>query len=144
MPRLKRLSPILLGFFLTVMLASCAAKTESKHTEDAFDWAHGDPVAFLHFLHAKKNDPCPTFAVAGVPETWLKKEHIPRLQALLDSQEPCANVHSIYSSLRDCEPSTIGHEAAFLIEGFREGSYPPEMNSGRAVLDMEALKRLDT
>ncbi|VVS95619.1 hypothetical protein [Desulfoluna spongiiphila] len=138
----KRRSLILPALLLTVMLASCAAKTESKHTEDAFEWAHGDPVAFLEFLRIKKNDPCPTFAVAGVPDTWLKKEHIPRLQERLDSREPCANVHSIYSSLRDCDPSTVGHEAAFLIEGFRKGSYPPGMNSGRAVLDVEALTRI--
>lgn len=142
MPRSKRLPMILSAIVFTVMLASCATQMGATHSHESFDWAREDPLAFLAFLQTKKDDPCPTVVVPEIPDAWLTKEHLSRLQVLLDSREPCANVHSIYSSFRDCRISTVGHEAAFLMEGFRKGSYPPEMNSGGAELDMEALRRL--
>jgi len=127
---------------LAVMLSSCATRTHSDHDGDTFDWKHADPLGFLEFLKAKQGEPCPTFAVEGVPDTWVTKEHIPQLMELLDSDEPCANVHSVYSSFHDCRKSTIGNEAAFLVEGFRTGRYPPEMNSGRYQLNGEKIRRV--
>ena len=132
MARFKRISPLFWWLLLMATLLSCAGRLDSPGLDGPFDWSHGDPIAFLAYLHAQRNDPCPTVVVADVPSDWLKKEHIPKLENMLESQEPCANVHSIYSSFRDCRISTVGHEAAFLIDGFRKGRYPPRMNSGGA------------
>ena len=48
-----------------------------------------------------------------------------RIVDLLDSTEPCASVSMSISSLHLESGSTVGQEAAFLIEGFRTGYYPP-------------------
>jgi len=62
---------------------------------------------------------------------WIHEEDIPELIALLNSNEPCAQVISIFSSYvpEGIPQSTIGREAAFLIDGFRKGRYPPDLDS---------------
>lgn len=132
-------------FFLIVLFSSCAPRLTPHRTADpsdaTFDWGRTGPLAFLEFLRAKHAEPCPSFMVHGVPDHWLSEAAIPELMVLLDSEEPCANVYSLYSSFRDCRASTLGHEAAFLIEGFRKGAYPPALNSGRSEVNKDALKR---
>ena len=60
---------------------------------------------------------------------------------LLDSSEPCANVQNPLSSYIDPERSTVGNEAAYLIEGFRHDRYPPRLNSTRPPCDIEEIKK---
>ncbi len=60
---------------------------------------------------------------------WVKREDIPVLLLLLDSNEPCANVCSQFSSHLDQTPSTVGQEVLFIINGYITGRYPPGLNS---------------
>jgi hypothetical protein len=116
-------------------------KVSTLH-EETSDFCNQDPVRFLEMLKVMNvsQSQCPTFTVMMPCSNWPRKEHIPALIELLDSNEPCANVNAAISSIYDCKPSTIGKEAAYLIEGYREGRYPPGLNSGRANIDKEELK----
>ncbi|OGF48902.1 MAG: hypothetical protein A2231_10450 [Candidatus Firestonebacteria bacterium RIFOXYA2_FULL_40_8] len=108
-------------------------ETTSEILDDTFDFKNKTPLEFLEFLKqiAKNNrDKAGSYTV-GQHGGWIKEEHIPKLIEILDSTEPCANVCSYLSSYLEMKSSTIGHEAAFLIKGFRKGTYPPELNSLR-------------
>ncbi len=104
-------------------------KAECKgavRAEDAsFDWQNKGPVQFLASL---QSDTTGQRTVFCAHEGWIRLGDIPELIALLASKTPCSSVASGFSSLIDAG-STVGHEAAYLIEGFRRGSYPPTLNS---------------
>ena len=91
-----------------------------------FDFKGGTPLQFLEFL--KQGGSC-TFDCHH--EGWILESDLPRIVDLLDSTEPCASVSMSISSLHLESGSTVGQEAAFLIEGFRTGYYPPDLNSNR-------------
>jgi hypothetical protein len=74
------------------------------------------------------------------PFGWVKESDLPVLMELIDSTEPCANVKHLASSSMDSSPSTVGNEAAFLVEGFRQDQYPPRLNSTRPPCDIEEIK----
>jgi hypothetical protein len=60
---------------------------------------------------------------------WITKKDIPALLALVDSKEPCSPVASWYSSYYSTTAvSTIGDQALFMLEGYREGKYPTQLN----------------
>ncbi|WP_136795893.1 hypothetical protein [Desulfosediminicola ganghwensis] len=107
------------------------------------DFSYGDvpPAGIIDYLKRQRVMPCPTVAVPNASPSWLRDMNIAELIPLLASEEACANVHSVYSSYRDCRMSTVGREAAFLIEGFRLGRYPPEMNSGNARLGVQVIEQ---
>ena len=133
--------------FLTIiigMISFCYASEDEYNDPhfygDTFNWEKSDPFELLELLKSKQNEKCPTYSIYEMHTNWVKIDHIPELISLLDSKEPCANVCSIYSSFRDCNKSTIGREAAFLIEGYRQGKYPPSGNSGGADEIIEELK----
>ncbi len=128
-------------FALNITHAEDDKYNDPKFYGDTFDWDNSSPIDFLELLKSKKNEKCPTYSVFGMHGKWVRINHIPDLVALLDSKEPCANVCSIYSSFRDCNKSTIGREAAFIIEGFRRGKYPPEINSGRTHEQLDEIKK---
>ena len=107
----------------------------SSKLED-FDAAQNGPLEFLDFLKTRRGP----VTLLTVPHDWLRRKHIGELVKLLDSREPCAGVMSPLSSYIDTTRSTIGNEAAFLIEGYREGRYPPGLNSRRLQSDIDELK----
>jgi hypothetical protein len=90
-----------------------------------FDWHHSGPQQFLEAL---QREPEGQTLVYCFHAGWLRSSDIDGLIALLDSTIPCSSVASGLSS-RIARGSTVGHEAAFLIEGFRRNSYPPTLNS---------------
>jgi hypothetical protein len=47
---------------------------------------------------------------------------------LLDSEEKCAAVVDAHSSYLP-PASTVGNEAAMMVDGFRQGSYPPRLSA---------------
>ena len=136
--------PVLFAVMMILALSLSYAENskynDPKFYGDTFDWENLGPIDFLELLKSKKNEKCPTYSVFGMHTKWVKINHIPDLVALLDSKEPCANVCSIYSSFLDCNKSTIGREAAFIIEGFRSGNYPPAGNSGRSREQIDEIK----
>lgn len=104
-----------------------ADKGESKWSANNINLAQTDPISFLSLLKERKSG---YVTVYPAPKDWIKMEHIEQLMKLIDSKEPAASVLSIVSSrLPSNEPSTIGNEAMFLIEGFRKGRYPPGLCS---------------
>ena len=53
----------------------------------------------------------------------MKDSDLPFLIGLLDSKEPCAILDQSDSSIYHHGNSTVGHEAAYLIEGFWNHRY---------------------
>jgi len=68
--------------------------------------------------------------VAEPVEHWVQEKDLPKLILLLDSPVPCASVALSRSSFWP-GVSTVGDQAAYLIEGFRAGIYPPSLHSGK-------------
>ena len=94
------------------------------------DFSKQDPLQVLEILASSPNDWIP---MPDAPENWIRKEHIPKLMEKLGSKVPCAGLHSHRDSravgIGGYGPgkkgrSTIGHEAAHMIESFRHGLYP--------------------
>jgi len=104
-----------------------ASSIDPAEYGDTFDWDNRGALEFLDFIRGKSG----WYTVWGDHENWVKEEDLPELMMLLDSTEQCANVNRSVSSWIDFEPSTVGNEAAYLIEGFRKGRYPPGLNSTR-------------
>ncbi len=71
---------------------------------------------------------------------WIAPEELPILVRYLNSGELCASVMSSVSSYLPCQPSTVGREAAYLLEGFRVNRYPPKLNSSRFNYSTKGLK----
>ena len=71
---------------------------------------------------------------------YVKESDLPYLVGLLDSKEPCALVDLSMSSIYYPGKSTIGHEAAYLIEGFWKRFYPTELTSQQYKPDIEYIK----
>lgn len=70
-----------------------------------------------------------TLHVPDAPADWIDEADLELLVRLLDSDEPCAGIHSLRDSRiyfgEDPRPrSTVGHEAGYLILGYRHGRYP--------------------
>ena len=102
-----------------------------------FDYMRQGPLELLDLLRNCENinwlSPFMSFG-------WVKESDLPALIELLDSAEPCANVYSILSSHIDDSRSTVGNEAAYLIEGFRKDRYPPRLHSTVPVCDIDEIK----
>jgi len=105
-----------------------------KQDEDVFNFNLSSPEEFLEFLKKDisrfpENFFFPYTIKEQPSDNWIKPEHIPGLINLINSQEPCSPVMSIFSSTIPTKLSTIGDEAMFMIEGFRAKRYPPRPNS---------------
>lgn len=102
-----------------------------------FDYMRQGPLELLDLLrNCEKNNWVSPFMSFG----WVKESDLPALIELLDSTEPCANVQSLLSSYIDGSRSTVGNEAAYLIEGFRKDRYPPGLNSTGPVCDIDEIR----
>jgi hypothetical protein len=86
------------------------------------------PVEFLNVL---KKEPATEECLFRDPiKNWISKKDLPALLSLTDSDEPCPSVALMRSSYYDTRNhSTVGQEAAFMLEGYRKGEYPPGPNS---------------
>jgi len=113
-----------------------SSSIDPKEYGDTFDWDNKGALEFLDFIRGKAG----WYTVWGDHPNWVKEDDLPELMALLDSTEQCSNVKSAMSSWIDFEPSTIGNEAAYLIKGFREGRYPPGLNSTRPRPDKAKIR----
>jgi hypothetical protein len=71
---------------------------------------------------------------------YVKASDIPYLVSLLNSEDPCAFVDLSASSIYSPGKSTVGHEAAYLIEGFYKRYYPTELTSQLHKPDIDAVK----
>lgn len=87
-----------------------------------------DPLAFLDALTRTRLNAA---VITHPPVGWIRAEHVPALLERLESPRTASPVISNLSSasLPEGERSTEGREAAFLLEGFRAGHYPPRLMS---------------
>jgi len=94
-----------------------------------FDLKGSDPSKLLDLL-VNGNFPAAVLTINEPVENWVQEKDLPKLILLLDSPVPCAPVALSKSSFWP-GVSSIGEQAAFLIQGFRAGLYPPDLHSGR-------------
>ena len=94
------------------------------HTSKEVDWSRVSPIDFVNIL--KKNRHSIMVIDSPPPEIWIKKEHVPKLMNMIYSSEPAAPVMLQSSPHTPSDTSTVGNEAMFLIEGFKNKSYPPQ------------------
>jgi hypothetical protein len=81
------------------------------------------------------------YTIGDVRVDYVKESDLPYLVSLLDSKEPCRFVDMSISSIYYPGKSTVGHEAAFLIEGFWKRYYPTDLTSQQYKPDIEGIKR---
>lgn len=111
-----------------------ASSRRYETSKGHFKFKSHSPIVFLHYLELKHREK--EAGAAGslvtiwvVPDSWIKEAHLSRLAALLDSNEPCVSVKAAQSSRHPFGESTMGREAAFLMDGFRQGRYPSALTS---------------
>lgn len=113
-------------------------RREISISTSQLDYVEQGPLDLLDIL---RSWPTPVWLAPMMPPGWIEESDVPALIALLDSEEPCANVQSMLSSFIDTTRSTVGREAAYLIAGFRHDHYPPGLNSTRYDLDADEIRR---
>jgi hypothetical protein len=84
------------------------------------------PMAFLDEVCSLRAG---VYVVEDSVRGWVQPSDVSELMELIDSDRPCSSVALVVSSRLRWEGSTMGDEAAFLIEGFRQGTYPPGLTS---------------
>jgi len=97
--------------------------------EAGIDLKATNPSKLLDLL-INGNFPGASLTISEPIPHWVQEKDLPKLILLLDSPVPCASVALSKSSFWP-GMSTVGEQAAFLIEGFRAGVYPPDLHSGR-------------
>jgi hypothetical protein len=80
------------------------------------------------------------YTIGDVRVDYVKGSDLPYLVGLLDSKEPCGFVDMSISSIRYPGESTVGHEAAYLIDGFWKRYYPTDLTSQQYKPDIERIK----
>lgn len=129
------------------LLSLSPAVGADPRAERQFDFSKGEPFEFIAYLIRQEERGLKTIQIPDAPKVWIKEEHLRLLVLLLDSNEPCASVGSFRSSRipteRDQRPSTVGHEAAYMIESYRHGLFPKyAVNTSVDIeLDRAALKK---
>ncbi len=84
----------------------------------------------LEFLDELRRHPDSIVTVRDAPDGWITREDAATLMGRIDSEEPAAPVVSLLSSYMPFnQTSTVGNEAMFLLEGYRQGRYPPALCS---------------
>jgi len=98
-------------------------------TASAFDLRSTDPSKLLDLL-VNGNFPRAVLTIDEPVQNWVQERDLPNLMLLLDSPVPCAPVALSRSSSWP-DVSSLGDQAAFLIQGFRAGVYPPALQSAK-------------
>jgi len=98
-------------------------------TASAFDLRSTDPSKLLDML-VQGNFPGAVLTIDDPVENWVQEKDLPKLMLLLDSPVPCSPVALSRSSFLP-GVSSLGDQAAFLIQGFRAGVYPPALHSAK-------------
>jgi hypothetical protein len=123
-------------------------KTGDQHHFGREGYLKKEPVELIAFLIREHERGVIVVHLNDAPRNWIKKEHIGPLVLLLDSIEPCASVYPLRSSAippKDrFKPSTVGHEAAYLIDSYRSAGLYPGSNLDTSTdlkFDRDEIKR---
>lgn len=84
------------------------------------------PIDFLNDVCSRRSG---LFLVKDSVRGWLQRSDVLVLIELVDSETHCRSVALAASSRFKWNGSTLGDEAAFLVEGYRQGVYPPGLTS---------------
>ena len=122
---MKSLSLFIIPFLMSQMFAA-----------DSFPKLPNAPAELIEILKAAGD----RHIVADVRVDYVKDTDLPHLISLLDSKEPCGFVDMAVSSIRFRGKSTVGHEAAYLIEGFWKRYYPTDLTSQQYKPNIEGIK----
>ncbi|MBN1193839.1 MAG: hypothetical protein JXA08_00590 [Methanomicrobiaceae archaeon] len=96
-------------------------------TGDSCYFRTHNPMDFLEDLRMHPHQPA---MVLDVPDGWITLHDAELLMQEIDSDEPAGPVVSPISSYWPFnQTSTVGNEALFLLEGYRTGTYPPDLCS---------------
>jgi hypothetical protein len=112
---------------LAVAVWAIADEGAQKEPRLDSDWQTMRPLDLLARLRAHPT--ANVYTLLGRRERWVSEEDLPELIGLVDSRDPCPHVVSVYSSYLPRERSFVGQEALFLVEGYRQGYYPPALHS---------------
>jgi hypothetical protein len=162
---MKKIFIILLSIIFLIVLLGCEADTtkqnpteitEENSQENIQDdscidengyilecyFENNSPIDFINYLKSSYQNPVTINPGFPAPKKWVQEEHLHELIKLIDSEEPASPVSSALSSYRSEQPSAVGNEAMFLIEGFIKGTYPPELDSSYLFkADKEKIKK---
>lgn len=120
--------------FITALCVGLSCLAAEKPT---FPKLPDTPFKLLEILKG----PGERYTVGDVRVDYVKESDLPYLVNLLDSKEPCRCVDMSISSVYYPGKSTVGHEAAYLIEGFWKRYYPTGLTSKQYKPDIEGMKR---
>jgi len=103
------------------------------------NWQKGTPFGLLAVL---ASHPGTGYLVTDPLADWVEESHLAPLMKLIESDRPCAAVILSEVANPPMPPSfsTIGNEAAYLVEGFRTGRYPPRESSVMPPPDVEEIR----
>jgi antitoxin component YwqK of YwqJK toxin-antitoxin module len=85
------------------------------------------PINLIQIL--KYSNSRPTFVTPIDVTDWNLEKHLEKIIAEINSDKQVPAVHSTTCPNLSDTPSTLGHEAMYLIEGFIQGTYPPTESS---------------
>lgn len=104
-----------MGIALGLILAA-------MHSGAHDEWRQGSALQLLQTLQGHPGN----FYLTDDPPArgFVRPEDLEPLMSRLDDQAPCAAVLQFVSAHLPTGKSTVGHEAAVLVEAFRQGYYP--------------------
>ena len=97
----------------------------SPEIHDVSDLKGLSPRQFIDVLKARG---CPEYTFDAKLSGWITKKDVRDLLPLVDSKEPCSSVALSISSFYSVQPSTVGDQALYLLEGLKKGNYPDQLN----------------
>ncbi len=113
---------------VALLLAASAMVSCSATPAKEFDFKHGSPLDLLTYLEEQRSSRS-AFTIETPVANWVREEHLPALVKLLDSEVECMPVVLAVSSELP-KNSTVGSEATLMVQGFRDGTYPPAPFAG--------------
>ena len=86
------------------------------------------PMELLSLLEVARGD---YLIIDGVYAQWIAEADIPQLRSRIHDAKKCPYVVSAVSSVLPQGRSTIGQQVVFMLYGYRDGRYPPQISSDR-------------
>ena len=139
---MKRFIQLTIATFLMNLCAEGAATDFGKVVVQDFtqEWSRGGSLKWLETL---RENPHTVFYVNDAAENWIREADLEVLMAQIGSKVPAgtvcyfASAHGIPNDFQ----STVGHEAAIVVDTFRrKGRYPGNC-SDLTVADPKALRQ---
>ncbi len=139
---MSRWAPAILAALLITLSSESVSMAVERTRIDDFtaDGSRGGPLAWLKTLRA---NPSAIFHVDYAPAHWIREADLADLMAELESDSPAASVCYLPSThvVPGAFQSTIGREAAILLDAFRNQRRYPGNCSDLQVIDPAELQR---